>query len=327
VKRRAFITLLGGAVVAWPRGVLSEVSARRPLVALLGGQSSASASHSVAGFTERIQELGYVAGRDIDIVYRYANGDMTRVPALVDELVRLKPDIMVATNTQVAISMRQATASVPIVAANFVDPVGLGLVASHARPGGNVTGILVGLDTLAGKQLAIAAEVIRGAAKIGMLFNSGFRGTAIQRQGAEKAAAALAINLMPVEVRIPDDIDVAFRAMARERVDGVLVLQDPMTLNERRRIAMLAIAARLPTMFGFREHVESGGMLSYGIDLRSNMRRAADFVHKILKGANPADLPVELTTKFELVVNLKTARAIGLTIPESFLVRADAVIE
>jgi putative tryptophan/tyrosine transport system substrate-binding protein len=160
-----------------------------------------------------------------------------------------------------------------------------------------------------------------------MLFNASFQAHMIQRRGAENAAAALGIKLVPIEFRLPDDLDAAFKSLARERVEGVLVLQDPVVLAERRRIAMQAIAARLPTMYGFREHVEAGGLMSYGVDLRSNLRRGADYVDKILKGTKPADLPVELPTKFELVINLKTAKAIGLTIAESFLVRADAVME
>src|SRR5262245_46392008 len=327
MKRRDFITLLGGAPAVWPHGVLAQVSIRRPVVALLVGASSATASRYVTGFAERMQELGYVAGRDIDIVYRYADGDMTRVPTLVDELVRLKPDVLIAANTEAAMAMRQATATIPIVAPALTDPVAFGLVASHARPGGNVTGILATLDSLPEKQLALAAEVIRGAGKMGMLVNAGFKAQAIHRRGAERAAAALAITLVPVEVRLPDDLDAAFQSLARERVQGVLVLQDPLSLAERRRIAMLAIAARLPTMYAFREYVEAGGLMSYGIDLSANQRRGADYVGKTLRGHRPGDLPVELPTKYELIINLKTAKAISLTIPESFLVRADEVID
>jgi putative ABC transport system substrate-binding protein len=313
--------------VAWPYGLIAQVSIKRPLVALLHGQSAASASPVVTAFAQRMQELGYVAGRDVDIVYRYADGDLARGAVLVDEVIRLKPDVVITSNTQLAIATRQATASIPIVAANITDPVGFGLVTSHARPGGNVTGILATLDTLPEKQLALAAEVIRGAVKMGMLVNAGFQAHAIHRKGSEAAAAALAIRLVPVEVRMADDFDAAFQFMARERVDGVLVLQDPMSLTERRRIATLAIAARLPTMFGFREHVEAGGLMSYGIDLRGNLRRAADYVDKILKGTKPADLPVELPTKFELVVNLKTAKALGIDVPLHVQQLADEVIE
>jgi putative ABC transport system substrate-binding protein len=313
VRRREFITLLGGAAVTWPRGSVAQVSTRRPLVAYLVETSSATATRASTAFLQRMQELGYVAGRDIDIVYRYADGDPARIPSLVDELVRLKPDVMVATNTQVAIAMKQATAVIPIVAPSFADPVAFGLVATHARPGGNVTGILGTLDTLQGKQLALAAEIVRGTVKMGMLLNAGRSVQAIQRKDVEAAATALAIKLVPIEVRVPDDLDAGFQAMARESVDGVIVLLDPMLLQERRRIATLAIAARLPSMFGHREHVEAGGLMSYGVDLRANYRHAADFVGKILKGAKPGELPVELPTKFDLVVNLKTAKGIGLT--------------
>jgi putative tryptophan/tyrosine transport system substrate-binding protein len=327
VRRREFIALLGSAAVAFPGSVLAQVSTGRRLVAVLVGATPATASYYVIGLEQRMQELGHVAGHDVDIVYRHADGDLARLPALADELIRLKPDVVVAANTQATIAARQATATIPIVAANLSDPVGLALVASHARPGGNVTGILASLDTLPEKQLALAAEVVRGMVKVGMLVNASFQPHVTMRRGAENAAAALAIKLVPVVVRLPDDLDAAFQSLARERVGGLFVLQDPMFLAERQRIATLAIAARLPTMFGLREHVESGGLMSYGIDLRANFRRAADFVDKILKGGKPADLPVELTTKFELVVNLKTAKAIGLTIPESFLARADEVIE
>jgi ABC-type uncharacterized transport system substrate-binding protein len=274
-----------------------------------------------------MQELGYVAGRDVDIVYRYAGGDVGRGPVLVNELVRLKPDVMVASNTQVAVAMRQATGTIPIVVATVTDPVAFGLVASHARPGGNVTGILSTLDTLPEKQLALGAEAVRGTVKMGMLVNPAFQAHAIHRQGAEGAAAALAIKLIPVEVRLPDDLDAAFQLMGHERVGSVLVLQDPMFLNQRQRIATLAIAARLPTVFGFREHVEAGGLMSYGIDLGASFRRAADYVDKILKGTKPGDLPVELPTKFELVINLKTARVLGLEVPPTLLARADEAIE
>jgi ABC-type uncharacterized transport system substrate-binding protein len=327
MTRREFITLLGGAAVAWPSAVLAQASSRRPLAAVLSGASLAAASRYVGGFAERMQEIGYVAGRDVDIVYRYADGDLARLPALVDELVRLKPDVLIAVNTQAAIAMRQATAAIPIVAPAVTDPVAFGLVATHARPGGNVTGILATMDTLSGKQLALATEIVPGTLTMGMLFNASFQAHMIQRQGAENAAAALGIKLVPIEFRLPDDLDAAFKSLTRERVEVVLVLQDPVVLAERRRIAMQAVAARLPTMYGFREHVEAGGLMSYGVDLRSNLRRGADYVDKILKGTKPADLPVELPTKFELVINLKTAKAIGLTIAESFLVRADEVIE
>jgi putative ABC transport system substrate-binding protein len=244
----------------------------------------------------------------------------------VDELVWLKPDLMVAGNNQAAIAMRKATAVIPIVAPTLFDPIGFGLVASLARPGGNVTGI-TNEDTLPEKNLELAAEVVRGAVKMGVLFNPEFQGHVIRRKAVEAAAAARGINLLSVGARLADDLDAAFQSMARQQVDCVIVLGEPMFFVERRRIAALAIEARLPTMFVGREHVEAGGLMSYGGNLRANFRRAADYVDKILKGTKPADLPVELPTKLELVINLKTAKAIGLTIPEAILLRADEVIE
>ena len=327
MQRRDFIMLFGGAAAAWPLAARAQGSAKRPIVAMLAGQSAPASAKLVAAFAQRMQELGYSASRNVDIVYRYMDGDLTRVPALVKELIGLQPDVMVITNTEATIAMRQATAAIPIISAAVTDPVAFGLVASHARPGGNVTGILATLDSLPEKQLALAVEVIHDARKMGLLIQTGFRAHAVQRQGAEAAAAALAITVVPVEARLPGDVDAAFQSFVRERVDGVLVLQAPLFLTERQRIAALATAAKLPTMFGFREHAEAGGLMSYGVDLRANWRRAAEFVDKILKGTNPGDLPVELPTKFELVVNLKTAKTIELKIPESFLLRADEVIE
>jgi putative ABC transport system substrate-binding protein len=277
MQRREFITLIGGAAAGafFPCIGEAQVSTRRPVVAVLHGQSPKAAAHTLAPFAQRMQELGYVAGRDVDIQYRYMEGDLARLPAIVEELLRLTPDVVVAGNTQATIAMRQATTTIPIVSPAFTDPVALGLVASHAKPGGNVTGILSTVDTLPEKQFALVAEAIPGVAKMGMMLHSGFQAHLIQRKGAESAAAALAVKLVPVEVGFPDDLAAAFQSLARERVDGVIVLQDPMFLNGRRRIAELAIAARLPTIFGLREHVDAGGLMSYGIDLRDSFRRAA----------------------------------------------------
>jgi putative ABC transport system substrate-binding protein len=322
MRRREFMTLLGGAASSWPRAA----RAQQKTTAVLGFLGIASDIHLQSAFEMRLRDLGWIEGQNLVIEYRWAAGDLTRFPGLVDELVRLRPDLMVAGNNQAAIAMRQATAVIPIVAPTLFDPIGLGLVASLARPGGNVTGI-TSQDTLPGKNLELAAEGVRDAAKMAVLFNPGFQGHVIRKKAVEDAAAAVAIKLVPVEARLPDDLDAAFQSMARERVDCVIVLGEPMFFAERRRIAALAIEARLPTMFVAREHVEAGGLMSYGGNLRANFRRAADYVDKILKGTKPADLPVEQPTKFELVINLKTAKAIGLAIPEALLLRADEVIE
>ena len=324
MRRREFVTLLGSAAVAWPGRSVGQVSSRRPLVAVLSTASLEAASTRLTAFGRRMQQLGHVAGQSIDIVYRSADDHFDRVPPLVDELLRLKPDVIVAGGTQVAIPVRRATATIPIVVPTAAVLVAAGLIESLARPGGNVTGILVYVDTLPGKQLALAAEIVPGVTSMGMLLGASNREA---RKGVEAAASALSIKLVPVEVSSSDELDAAFQTLVRERVGGVVVLQSAMFITERQRIASLASAARLPTMFGYREQVEAGGLMSYGVDLNVNWRRAAEFVDKILKGAKPADLPVELPTKFELVINVKTAKAIGLSILESFLVRADEVIE
>jgi ABC-type uncharacterized transport system substrate-binding protein len=324
MRRREFIVLFAAAAASRPFITLAQVSTKRPLIAVLIGASQAVSQHNRNALTQGLQELGYVEGRDYDIQYRYADGDVTRQPALVDELIRHRPNVIVTGNALAGLAAKQATASIPIVAISG-DPVSLGLATSHARPKGNVTGIFVDYVSLVGKQLELGFELMPGTKRAGMLVN--VNNVTIVRQGAETAAQAMAANLIPVEIRTPADIDSAFQTLARERVRIVIALADPMFLNERRRMAELAIAAQLPVVYGFREHVEDGGLMSYGVDVRANFRRAAAYVDKILKGAKTADLPFEQPTKFELVINLKAAKALGLTIPESFLLRADEVIE
>jgi putative ABC transport system substrate-binding protein len=327
MRRRTFLGLLAVAVASRPFIALAQVSTKRPLIAVLIVPSQATSQEYRSAFTQRLQELGYVERRDYEIEYRYADGDLTRLPTLADELIRLKPNVIVVSSSAAALAAKQATASIPIVAAATFDPVSLGLAASYARPERNVTGIVAGWDTIVGKQLELGFELVPGAKLVGMLVDAGFAPGAFFRRGAEIAARATGAKLLSVDVRAPADLDAAFQTLTRERVSIVIVHPDPMFLNERRRIAELAIAAQLPVVYGFREHVEDGGLMSYGIDLHENFRRAAAYVDKILKGAKPADLPIEQPTKFELVVNLKTAKAIGLTIPEAFLLRADEVIE
>ena len=327
IGRRQFITLLCGVSLASPRVALAQNPAKRPLVGVLATGSLASASRLVSGFPEGMRELGYVEGIDIDFEYRYADGDYARFPALAEELVRFKPDVIVASNPASALAVKHATTTIPIVAVTLTDPVGLGLAASHARPGGQVTGILSNLDGLPGKLLEILREVVPGAVRIGVLINVGDPSDNIQWQDAEAAATALRVKLVPVEVRAPADLDAAFQLLQREHVDAISVLRDGMFLNERQRIAALAAAARLPAIYSLREHVEAGGLISYGVNLRESWRRAAYYVVKILKGAKPGDLPIELPTKMELVINLKTAKALGINFPQTVTTRADEVIE
>jgi putative tryptophan/tyrosine transport system substrate-binding protein len=327
MRRREFVSCLIAGLVARPRTGSAQTPNRRPLIAVLVYGSLAATSRLVFGFLRGMQELGYVEGRDVDIVYRYADGDMTRMPALADELIRLAPDVVVTTNTAGTLAVRQKTATLPVVSTVLTGPVGLGLVASHARPGGNVTGILVTVDTLPGKLLDLAREVVPGAKRIGMLVNPRNPSNTVQQRDTETAAAASGIKLVSREVRAPDELDAAFQAFAQASVDFVIVPADLMFLNERRRVAALALSARLPSIFSYREHVEDGGLLSYGINLVENYRGVAAYVSKILKGAKPADLPVQLPTKFELIVNLKTAKALGIELPPTLLARTDEVIE
>jgi putative tryptophan/tyrosine transport system substrate-binding protein len=326
MRRREFITLLGGAA-AWPLGVRAQTMRQRPLVGLLQVQSLTGSARYTSEFLRGMAELGHVEGRDIDLERRYAAGELNRLPVLANELVKLKPDVIVTSTSAAALALVQVTQSIPIVATAMVDPVGFGLAASEARPGGQVTGILISLDTLPGKQLALALEVVPGAAKVGVLLNALNPTTAIYRAGIEAAAASFAIKLVPVEVRRGDDLDAAFQAFVHEQVELVFVAQDSLLLSERARLATLATAAHLPTMYGLREHVEVGGLICYGINVAENFRRAATFVEKILKGAKAGNMPIEWPVRLELLVNLKTAKSIGLVISESFLVRADEVIE
>ena len=272
-------------------------------------------------------ELGYVGGRDYTFADRYAEGDNARLPLLADEIVRLKPDVFVATPTAAVVAAKRATSSIPIVGVNMTDPVGLGLVESDAHPGTNVTGILTRLEGMAGKTLEIVRDVIPAAQKIGVLIHAGDPGAAPQRRDTEATAAKIGVSLVPVGVNAPGEIDAAFQKFVSEHADAAVVLGDAMFLSARRQIAASALALRLPTIYNFREHVEDGGLISFGINVRENLRHAAYFVTRILKGAKPADLAVEFPTKVELVINLKTAKALGLSIPRELLARADDLAE
>jgi putative ABC transport system substrate-binding protein len=326
MRRRTFLAGLGGAA-AWSSTAISQISTRRPLIAFLSGTSTSSAAKYVSAFMLGLQESGHVEGRDINVAFRYANGDLTTQSALIDELFQLKPNVFVTGSTTATIAVRRVTANVPIICWALTDPIALGLAVSHARPGGNVTGILNNLDSLPGKRLELAREIIHGGTKFGMLVNVANQSNVVQRQDTLAAASLLGVQFVPVEVRSGDEIQRALELLARERVEFVLVLQDPMFNNEGRRIAALAVALRLATMHGFRENVEDGGLVSYGINMRENAHRAAAFVDKILKGANSSDLPIELPNKEELVINIKTAKALGLEVPPTLLALADEVIE
>jgi putative ABC transport system substrate-binding protein len=326
VTRRDFITLLGGAAAAWPFRASAQTP-KRPLIGFLAPASKATSGRFHDGFPQGMRELGYLEGRDYGLEERYADGDVTRLPLLAKDLVRLEPTLIVAGTTSAALAAKQATTSIPVVGVNLTDPIGMGLVANEARPGANVTGILFRVEGLTSKQIEIARELLPSAAKIGVLRNPVNVTDRSQWREAELAAAKVGVSLAPVEVRAGDEIGGAFQRFVQDRADIVAILADPMLTGMRRQIGAFALAAHLPTVNVFREHVEDGGMISYGVDLRRNYYRAAAYVDKILKGARPGDLPVEFPTKLDLVINLATARALGLTVPPSLLARADEVIE
>ena len=326
LKRCEFITLLGSAA-AWPLAARAQQPANKPIIACLVGGSKAATERYFGGFSQGMRESGYTQGRDYGFEVRYAEGDYAHTPLLAEEVIRLKPDILVSGTLSGVIEFKKLTNSIPIVSSSLIDPVGFGWAASHARPGGNVTGVLAIVEDLPSKQLALAAEMVPGVNKIGLLVNPANALHAHLRPGLDVAAKKLGVELIAQEARSPNDLYVAFRRFARDKISIVFAFQDAMFLNERKRIALLAMSERLPTMFAFRESVEDGGVMSYGIDLRANWHRVAGFVDRILKGTKAGDLPIEFATKLELVINLTAAKILGLTIPPTLLASADEVIE
>jgi putative ABC transport system substrate-binding protein len=327
-NRREFIALMVAASsYAWPFAALAQVPTTRPRITYIGGSGPKPSAKVTGAFIEGMRALGYTEGRDFEMEYRWAEGYLERLPALAEESVRRGSDVIVVANPQAAVAAKDATETIPIVGALLDDPVGLGLIKSDARPGGNLTGLLTSVPGLPAKQLELARDLIPGATRIGLLVNPTNVSDLNQRREMETAAAAMAVTLIPVETRTPEDLDPVFPALARERVDVVIALRDPLFFTRRRALTAAALASRLPTIYAFREPVDDGGLISYGIDISQNFRRAADYVVKILKGAKPGDLPVEFPTKLELVINLPTAKALGLTVPPSLLARADEVIE
>jgi putative ABC transport system substrate-binding protein len=298
-----------------------------PRIGYLATGSASAVSRLTEAFREGLRELGYVEGKDIAIEYRYADGKAERLPDLAAELVRLKVDVLVAAGAPAAHAAKTATSTIPIVIGNAADPVGTGLVASLARPGGNITGLSdfnLGVIT---KRLELLKEVVPTASRIAVLLNPANPTNPLQLKETQAAAPGLGVTLLPLEVRGPDDFDRAFTAMRKERARALLVFGDPMFGTHRTRIVELAAKSRLPAIWSLSEYVEAGGLMSYGTHFNDLYRRATIYVDKILKGAKPAELPVEQPTKFELVINLKTAKQIGLTIPPNVLARADKVIK
>jgi len=306
----------------------AQPSEKVPRVGVLNPRTRSDASPQIEAFVQGLRELGWVDGKNIVIEYRWAEGRSDRLPDLAAELVRLKVDVIFAANTSVALAAKNATGTIPIVMATGGDPVGLGLVASLARPGGNVTGLSfsVGMETV-GKGLELLKETVPKVRRVAVLSNPANPSQALAIKNVSDAARAVRVQLQLLEARGPNEFDNAFVAMVRERAEALLVVLDPFFTFHRAQLRDLAAKNRLPAMYGSREYPEAGGLMSYGADFRHSFRRSATYVDKILKGAKPADLPIEQPTRFELVINMRTAKALGLTIPQSLLLRADQVIE
>lgn len=323
MRRREFIGLL---ISAWPHTVLAQTK-KRPLVGWLWY----SQSDLIVGYLQQLlkgmRELGLVEGRDFDMVYRSAEFHPERLLRAAEELVQLNPDIIIAPATLQAVAAKKATDTIPIVVPVLADPVELGFVKSEARPSGNVTGIAPYVRGLPAKQLELAREVVPGATRIGLVDDVIDPKAHPQRREIEAAGKDLEVKIVVAEVRTPSDIGSAYDALAAADVEVVVMEQSNMLIVSRKQIAEAAAAKKLPTVYGYREHVEAGGLISYGVNLNSCFRRAAYYVDKILKGAKPGDLPVEFPTDIELVINLKTAKTLGLKIPSTLLIRADEVIE
>ena len=328
IVRVALAATLALGLLAGPFVADAQPASKVQRIGYLLGTSSTVSSRPVETFRQGLRGLGWVEGQNIVIEYRSAEGRYDRLPDLAADLVRLKVDIIVAPGTAATTAAKNATRAIPIVMIGVGDPVGLELIASLARPGGNVTGLTfsVGMET-AGKGLELLKEALPKVRRVAVLTNPANPGQPLALKNVKAAARSLGMQLQLLEARGPDEFDGAFAAMAKERVGALLVVSEAMFNIHRVRLADLAARNKLPSMHGFREDAEAGGLMSYGPDLADLFRRSATYVDKILKGAKPGDLPVEQPTKFELVINLKTAKALGLTIPASVLSRADHVIE
>jgi len=328
MRRRSFITLLGGAA-AWPLTARAQQSDRMRRVGFLLSAIPAAqfGLDDLSGFTEGMRELGYLEGKDFVIEWRSAEGKYERLPDLAAELVRLKVDVIVVGSTPAVRSAQQASATIPIVIGNASDPVGNGFVASLARPGGNTTGLASSADDSSPKQLELLATIVPGLSRVAVLTNPHGPTSAAIMKSARAAAQKANLLIVPAEAHNPQQIEDTFTALAKQNVTAVMVGIDAMFFAQRRQIAQLALANRMASIFGLRAYAAAGGLMSYGESLREFYRRAASFVDKIFKGARPADLPIEQPTRFNLVINRKTADALGLTIPPEIYIFAAEVIE
>ena len=326
MRRREFISALTGAA-AWPLAVRAQQQPSKLVtIGFLGTSTPSAMSQWVAAFVQRLRELGWIEGHTVAIEYRWAEGRTERFAEIAAEFARLKVDVIVTYATPPVIAAKQATTTIPIVSAVMGDPIGTGLVASLARPGGNVTGLSVLAPDIAGKRLELLREVVPGLRQLALLANVSNPITALEVDEVQTAAHTLGLDVIILEIRRPEDIAPAFETL-KGRAQALYVVGDPLLATNRVRINTLALVARLPAIYNERHYVEVGGLVSYGVNWPDLFRRTGDYVDKILRGTKPGDIPVEQPTKFDLIINLTTAKALGLSIPESFLLRANEIIE
>jgi putative tryptophan/tyrosine transport system substrate-binding protein len=325
MKRRAFIALLGGAAVVWPLAAGAQ-QARLPTIGFLGATTPAAESQRLAAFTQRLGELGWIEGQTVAIDVRWAEGRKDRFAEIATEFVRLRVDVIVTQGTASIIAAKQATAVIPIVFAAAGDPVGAGLVASLARPAGNVTGLSSQLRDTVTKRLELLRDVVPNLRRLAIMANVDNASIVLEMRELQATVPALGLDVITLEIHRGEDIAPSFDSL-QGRADALVVLAEALAMTNRVRISTLALGARLPTMHGHREYVEAGGLMSYGPSVPAQYRRAADYVDKILRGTKPGDIPVEQPTKFELIINLTTAKTLGLQIPDKLLAIADEVIE
>jgi ABC-type uncharacterized transport system substrate-binding protein len=326
MRRREFIALVGAAA-AWSLPVGAQQAKRIFKIGHIESGSPSSSPNLLAAFQQGLRKLGYVEGENLFIERRYAEGQEERLPQLAAELVRFGVDVIFAIGPPQALAAAKATSTIPIVFVGGGDPVGIGLVKSLARPGGNVTGLTLVAVELAAKRIQMLKEAVPRAARVAILWNPNNSVNKLELNEASRAGSTLGLTLLPIEIRKLEELEGAFRAMTREHADALLILSSPLTFPNRARLAELALKARLPTLVPLREYVEAGFLLSYGPSYTDHCRQAATYVDQILKGAKPADLPVQLPTTLELVINLKTAKTLGVTITPTLVTRADDVTE
>jgi putative tryptophan/tyrosine transport system substrate-binding protein len=326
MRRREFITLVGGSVAAWPRVARAQEATKAYRIGFVGLPSAGSLPERPEAFRAGLRDLGYQEGRNIIIEYRWAEGRYERLPALFAELVRLNVDVIVTHGTPGALAAKQVTKTIPIVVAVIADPEASGVVATLAKPGGNVTGLTYFTPELSAKRLELLKETLPGLTEVGVLLNRINPANAPIVPAVRRTAEALKLKLHQFGVREPDEFEAAFAEMASKRIDALVVIDDASLIANAQTLAQIALRQRLPSS-GWSDYAVAGGLLSYGINFTDMFRRAANFVDKILKGAKPSDLPVERASKFETIVNLKTAKALGIEVSTSLLLRADEIIE